>query len=40
MITAPVDFLDLTNYVANPDLPNAYFDENELQQIYNIVRKD
>ena len=40
MIEAPIDKLDLTDYVANPDLPNAYFDDNELHQIYSCVRKD
>ena len=39
MIDAPIDKLDLTNYVENRDLPNAYFDDDELNQIYSSVRK-
>ena len=38
MIITPLDNLDLTNYVENPELPNAYFDENELHLIYNSIR--
>lgn len=38
LIHAP-DELDLTNYVINPDLPNAYFTEEELYQLSQIVRK-
>ena len=35
MIDALIDKLDLTNYVENRDLPNAYFDDDELNQNLN-----
>ncbi len=36
-ISAPTEELDITKYVENPDLPNAYFNAKELHQIYNSV---